>query len=67
MFVAGRSRASLLPGFRVALDAERAAEISRALDAVVDIAEDRHRRAARDATGKGEEAPGGDDRPAPTD
>ncbi len=64
VFVAGRSRASLLPGFRAALDADRAAEISRALDAVVDIAEDRHQRAARDATGTGEEAPGGNDQPA---
>jgi 2-oxo-4-hydroxy-4-carboxy-5-ureidoimidazoline decarboxylase len=40
-FVAGRSRAELLPGFAAALDADRDAEIHRALDAVVDIAIDR--------------------------
>ncbi len=42
VFVAGRSREELLPGFTAALDADRAAEIHRALDAVVDIAMDRH-------------------------
>ena len=41
VFVAGRSRAELLPDFRAALDADRDAEIHRALDAVVDIAIDR--------------------------
>ena len=41
VFVAGRGRADLLPGFEAALSAERAAEISRALEAVVDIAQDR--------------------------
>jgi 2-oxo-4-hydroxy-4-carboxy-5-ureidoimidazoline decarboxylase len=41
VFVAGRSRAELLPGFEAALAAERGAEIARALDAVVDIAQDR--------------------------
>jgi 2-oxo-4-hydroxy-4-carboxy-5-ureidoimidazoline decarboxylase len=41
VFVAGRPRAALLPGLEAALSAERAAEIARALDAVVDIAEDR--------------------------
>ena len=44
VFVAARPRAALLPGFEAALGAGRDAEISRALDAVVDIAEDRHRR-----------------------
>jgi 2-oxo-4-hydroxy-4-carboxy-5-ureidoimidazoline decarboxylase len=42
VFVAGRSRAELLPGLTAALHADRDAEIHRALDAVVDIAIDRH-------------------------
>jgi 2-oxo-4-hydroxy-4-carboxy-5-ureidoimidazoline decarboxylase len=42
VFVAGRSRAELLPGLAAALDADRAAEIRRALDAVVDIAQARY-------------------------
>jgi len=42
VFVAGRPRADLLPEFRAALDADRAAEIERALDAVVDIARARY-------------------------
>ena len=42
VFVAGRSREALLPGFAAALDADREAELHRALDAVVDIAIDRH-------------------------
>ena len=42
VFVAGRSREELLPGMAAALDADRHAEIHRALDAVVDIAIDRH-------------------------
>ena len=41
VFVAGRSREELLPGLAVAIDADRDAEIHRALDAVVDIAVDR--------------------------
>jgi 2-oxo-4-hydroxy-4-carboxy--5-ureidoimidazoline (OHCU) decarboxylase len=41
VFVAGRSREALLPGLTAALDADRGAEIHRALDAVVDIAIDR--------------------------
>jgi Uncharacterized protein conserved in bacteria len=41
VFVAGRSRAALLQGLVAALEADRAAEIDRALDAVVDIARDR--------------------------
>lgn len=44
VFVAGRPRAALLTGFEAALSADRAAEIARALDAVVDIAEDRWAR-----------------------
>jgi 2-oxo-4-hydroxy-4-carboxy-5-ureidoimidazoline decarboxylase len=42
VFVAGRSRAELLPGMTAALDADRNDEIARALDAVVDIARDRY-------------------------
>jgi 2-oxo-4-hydroxy-4-carboxy--5-ureidoimidazoline (OHCU) decarboxylase len=42
VFVAGRPREALLPGMAAALDAERDAELHRALDAVVDIAIDRH-------------------------
>ena len=41
VFVAGRSREALLPGMAEALDADRDAEIHRALDAIVDIAIDR--------------------------
>ncbi len=42
VFVGGRSRAELLLGMTVALEAERDAEITRALDAVIDIARDRY-------------------------
>ena len=42
VFVAGRSRAALLPGMTAALEADRETEIARALDAVVDIARDRY-------------------------
>jgi 2-oxo-4-hydroxy-4-carboxy-5-ureidoimidazoline decarboxylase len=42
VFVAGRPRAALLSELEVALAADRAAELSRALDAVVDIAADRY-------------------------
>ena len=42
VFVAGRSREQLLPGMAAALDADRSTELHRALDAVVDIAIDRH-------------------------
>jgi 2-oxo-4-hydroxy-4-carboxy--5-ureidoimidazoline (OHCU) decarboxylase len=45
VFVAGRPRSTLLPGFEVALGRERDAEIVRAIDAVVDIAADRWRKA----------------------
>ncbi|MBF6605999.1 MAG: 2-oxo-4-hydroxy-4-carboxy-5-ureidoimidazoline decarboxylase [Chloroflexi bacterium] len=41
VFVAGRPRAALLPSMEAALAADRAAEITRALDAVIDIAADR--------------------------
>ena len=43
VFVAGRSRAELLPDMVVALERERDSELQRALDAVVDIAEARAR------------------------
>ncbi len=43
VFVAGRSRAELLPGMNAALARERDSELHRALDAVVDIAIDRNR------------------------
>ena len=42
VFVAGRPREALLPGFAAALQSVRSAELHRALDAVVDIAIDRH-------------------------
>lgn len=46
VFVAGRARAELLPGFEAALARERDSELHRALDAVVDIAIDRAGRMA---------------------
>jgi 2-oxo-4-hydroxy-4-carboxy-5-ureidoimidazoline decarboxylase len=48
VFVAGRSRAELLPGMAAALEADRDAEIHRALDAVVDIARARYATLTRD-------------------
>jgi 2-oxo-4-hydroxy-4-carboxy--5-ureidoimidazoline (OHCU) decarboxylase len=42
VFVAGRPRDELLPEMAAALDADRTSELHRALDAVVDIAIDRH-------------------------
>ena len=42
VFVAGRSREALLPDMAAAIDADRQSELHRALDAVVDIAIDRH-------------------------
>jgi 2-oxo-4-hydroxy-4-carboxy-5-ureidoimidazoline decarboxylase len=50
VFVAGRSRADLLPEFRTALGASRAAELKRALVDVVRIAEARQQRLAEAAT-----------------
>jgi 2-oxo-4-hydroxy-4-carboxy-5-ureidoimidazoline decarboxylase len=47
VFVAGRPREALLPGMAVAIDADRATELHRALDAVVDIAIDRHAKLSR--------------------
>ena len=41
VFVAGRSRAALIPGFETALTQDRDAERFRAVDAVIDIARDR--------------------------
>ena len=46
VFVAGRSRASLVPELRTAVHAVRDAEIARALEAVVAIAADRYRKVA---------------------
>ncbi len=46
VFVAGRARVALLPGFRAALAADRASELRRALTDVVAIAGDRYRRLA---------------------
>jgi Uncharacterized protein conserved in bacteria len=43
VFVAGRSRSELLPDMAAALNRERVAELRRALDAVIEIARDRHR------------------------
>ncbi len=42
VFVAGRPREALLPGMTAALEEGREHELHRALDAVVDIAMDRH-------------------------
>jgi 2-oxo-4-hydroxy-4-carboxy--5-ureidoimidazoline (OHCU) decarboxylase len=42
VFVAGRPRSALIPEMTASLAADRAAEIRRALDAVVDIAADRY-------------------------
>lgn len=44
VFVHGRSRAELIPEMAAALDRERDSELHRAIDAVVDIAIDRHRK-----------------------
>ncbi len=44
VFVAGRPRSALLAGLHDALEADRVAEMSRAIDAVVDIAVDRASR-----------------------
>jgi 2-oxo-4-hydroxy-4-carboxy--5-ureidoimidazoline (OHCU) decarboxylase len=46
VFVAGRPRAALIPGMAAALDADRDAEIHRAVDVVVDIALDRWSKVA---------------------
>jgi 2-oxo-4-hydroxy-4-carboxy--5-ureidoimidazoline (OHCU) decarboxylase len=46
VFVAGRPREALLPGFAAAVQADRDSERRRALDAVVDIAIDRYRTVA---------------------
>ena len=42
VFVAGRPREALLPDMARAIEADRTTELHRALDAVVDIAIDRH-------------------------
>ncbi len=50
VFVAGRPRAALLRGFEAALGAGRAGEITRALDAIVDIAADRYAKTRTQAS-----------------
>lgn len=50
VFVAGRPRADLSPGFEAALAGSRSTELHRALTAVVDIAVDRHRTLTREAS-----------------
>ena len=47
-FVAGRPRPALLPDFQAALDRRRDEELHRALDAVIDIAIDRHAKLSRE-------------------
>lgn len=47
VFVAGRPRVALLPDMAAALEADREAELHRALDAVVDIAIDRRAKLSR--------------------
>jgi 2-oxo-4-hydroxy-4-carboxy--5-ureidoimidazoline (OHCU) decarboxylase len=47
-FVAGRPRSALLPEFDAALDRPRDEELRRALDAVIDIAIDRHAKLSRE-------------------
>jgi 2-oxo-4-hydroxy-4-carboxy-5-ureidoimidazoline decarboxylase len=49
VFVAGRAREALLPELRAALRSDRGAELARGLDAVIDIARDRHRKQRREA------------------
>lgn len=51
VFVAGRSRGALLPDFAATLrdEVERDAELHRALDAVIDIAVDRHAKLSAEA------------------
>jgi 2-oxo-4-hydroxy-4-carboxy-5-ureidoimidazoline decarboxylase len=68
VFVAGRSRAELLPDLAAALEADRDTELHRALDAVVDIARARYATltgASADAsrTGASADAPGTAARP----
>ena len=48
VFVNGRPRAALLPGMAAALHADRRSELHRALDAVVDIAIDRHAKLSQE-------------------
>jgi 2-oxo-4-hydroxy-4-carboxy-5-ureidoimidazoline decarboxylase len=50
VFVAGRPREALLPGMRTALRGERDEELRRGLEAVVDIARDRHEKLAGPVT-----------------
>lgn len=51
VFVAGRSLSALVPELEAALARDRAAELDRALDAVVDIARARHDAGRREQSG----------------
>jgi 2-oxo-4-hydroxy-4-carboxy--5-ureidoimidazoline (OHCU) decarboxylase len=44
VFVAGRSRAALIPEFEAALERDRSVELGRGIGAVIDIAADRYRK-----------------------
>jgi len=59
VFVAGRPRAALLPGFETALAQPRDDELHRAIDAVIEIARDRASKPAP------EPKPAADSKPAP--
>jgi 2-oxo-4-hydroxy-4-carboxy--5-ureidoimidazoline (OHCU) decarboxylase len=50
VFVAGRPRHELVAPFRAALEADRDAELRRAIDAVIDIAMDRHATLSAEVT-----------------
>jgi 2-oxo-4-hydroxy-4-carboxy--5-ureidoimidazoline (OHCU) decarboxylase len=56
VFVRGRPREALLPEFRAALTADRERELQRAIDAVVDIARDRHSKLAAGTAATGRTA-----------
>jgi 2-oxo-4-hydroxy-4-carboxy--5-ureidoimidazoline (OHCU) decarboxylase len=66
VFVAGRPREALLPELEAAMTADRADELHRALDAVVDIAQDRQRkRNGAPATAAGRAASSGRSQASP--
>ena len=52
VFVAGRPLAALVPELEAALVRDRAAELQRALDAVIDIARSRHEAGSRQETAR---------------
>ena len=53
VFVAGRPRSALITEFEAALSRERESELHRALDAVVDIAIDRHAKQGKQEAARG--------------